>query len=156
MDFCIYVKLKNFVMLKIEVIGNLGANAETKAQNGEIFVTLRVAATNKYTNKETGEIINNTTWVSCIWRGDHSRVTPFLTVGTKVFIRGDAVLKMYVGHDGQKHAGLNVRIQELELCGSKLDETIQGQAAAGQPGAGNQTATDQSATTEEEDAKLAF
>lgn len=116
-------------MLKIEVIGNLGANAETKTQNGETFVTMRVAATNKYANKETGEIIENTTWVSCIWRGDHSRVTPFLLVGTKVFIRGDAALKLYVGHDGQKHAGLNVRVQELELCGSKSDNSNPGQAS---------------------------
>lgn len=106
-------------MLKIEVIGNLGAQAETKSQNGEVFVTMRIAATNKFVNKQTGEIREDTTWVSCIWRGDHSRVVPFLTSGTKVFVRGDAVLKMYVGHDGQKHAGLNVRVQELELCGSK-------------------------------------
>lgn len=111
-------------MLRIEVIGNLGANAETKTQNGETFVTMRVAATNKYANKETGEIIENTTWVSCIWRGDHSRVTPFLTVGTKVFVRGDAALKLYIGHDGQKHAGLNVRVQELELCGSRSDNNV--------------------------------
>lgn len=116
-------------MLKIDVIGNLGANAETKTQNGEIFVTMRVAATNKYANRETGEIIENTTWVSCIWRGDHSRVTPFLLVGTKVFIRGDATLKMYVGHNGQKHAGLNVRVQELDLCGSR-SETHQQNAAS--------------------------
>ena len=108
-------------MLKIEVIGNLGAQAETKSQNGEVFVTMRIAATNKYVNKQTGEIKKDTTWVSCIWRGDHSRVTPFLTSGAKVFVRGDAVLKMYVGHDGQKHAGLNVRVQDLELCGSKIE-----------------------------------
>lgn len=106
-------------MLKIDVIGNLGAQAETKTQNGESFVTFRVAATNKYTNKQTGEIKEDTTWISCIWKGDHSRVIPFMTVGTKVYVRGDAVLKMYVGHDGQKHAGLNVRVNELELCGSR-------------------------------------
>lgn len=106
-------------MLKIEVIGNLGANAEIKTNNGEKFVTFRIASTNKYTNKQTGEITEDTTWISCIWRGEHSRVTPFLIQGTKVFVRGDAVLKMYVGHDGQKHAGLNLRVLELELCGQK-------------------------------------
>lgn len=141
-------------MLRIEVIGNLGAQAETKTQNGEVFVTMRVAATNKYVNKQTGEIREDTTWVSCIWRGDHSRVTPFLAKGTKVFVRGDAVLKMFVGHDGQKHAGLNVRIQELELCGSKQGD--ESQAPAVQPAAATQTAVEQPATTEEEDAKLAF
>lgn len=141
-------------MLRIEVIGNLGAQAETKTQNGEVFVTMRVAATNKYVNKQTGEIREDTTWVSCIWRGDHSRVTPFLAKGTKVFVRGDAVLKMFVGHDGQKHAGLNVRIQELELCGSKTAD--EGQAPTGQTAATTQAAAEQPATTEEEDAKLAF
>ena len=106
-------------MLKIEVIGNLGATAEVKSNNGEKFVTFRVASTNKYTNKQTGEITEETTWISCIWRGEHSRVTPLLTQGTKVFVRGDATLKIYIGHDGMKHAGLNLRVQELELCGSK-------------------------------------
>ena len=106
-------------MLKIEVIGNLGATAEVKSNNGEMFVTFRVASTNKYTNKQTGEITEDTTWVSCIWRGEHTRVTPLLTQGTKVFVRGDAVLKIFIGHDGNKHAGLNLRVQELELCGSK-------------------------------------
>lgn len=106
-------------MLKIEVIGNLGAAAEGKSNNGEKFVTFRVASTNKYVNKQTGEIIEDTTWISCIWRGEHTRVTPFLTQGTKVFVRGDAALKIFIGHDGNKHAGLNLRVQELELCGSK-------------------------------------
>lgn len=106
-------------MLKIEVIGNLGAAAEGKSNNGEKFVTFRVASTNKYVNKQSGEIIEDTTWVSCIWRGEHTRVTPFLTQGTKVFVRGDAALKIFIGHDGNKHAGLNLRVQELELCGSK-------------------------------------
>ena len=138
-------------MLKIEVIGNLGATAEVKSNNGEKFVTFRVASTNKYTNKQTGEITEDTTWISCIWRGDHSRVTPFLTRGAKVFVRGDAVLKMFVGHDGQKHSGLNVRIQELELCGSR--QADEGQAPAGQPAATNQATAEQPSTTEEEDSK---
>lgn len=106
-------------MLKIEVIGNLGATAEVKSNNGEKFVTFRVASTNKFTNKQTGEITEDTTWISCIWRGEHTSVTPFLTKGTKVFVRGDAALKIFIGHDGNKHAGLNLRVQELELCGSK-------------------------------------
>ena len=106
-------------MLKIEVIGNLGAAAEGKSTNGEKYVTFRVASTNKYVNKQTGEITEDTTWISCIWRGEHTRVTPFLTQGAKVFVRGDAALKIFIGHDGNKHAGLNLRVQELELCGSK-------------------------------------
>ena len=120
-------------MLKIEVIGNLGATAEVKSNNGEKFVTFRVASTNKYTNKQTGEITEDTTWVSCIWRGEHPRVTPLLTQGTKVFVHGDAALKIYIGHDGNKHAGLNLRVAELELCGSKPQSELSGSKPQSNP-----------------------
>lgn len=120
-------------MLKIEVIGNLGATAEVKSFNGEKFVTFRVASTNKYTNKQTGEITEETTWISCIWRGDHTRVTPLLTQGTKVFVRGDAALKIFIGHDGNKHAGLNLRVNELELCGSKPQSELSGSKPQSNP-----------------------
>ena len=106
-------------MLKIDVIGHLGAAAEVKSNNGEKFVTFRVASTNRFTNKQTGEITEDPTWISCRWRGEHARVSPFLIQGTKVFVRGDAALKIFVGHDGNKHAGLNLSVQELELCGSR-------------------------------------
>lgn len=120
-------------MLKIEVIGNLGATAEVKSFNGEKFVTFRVASSNKFTNKQTGEITEETTWISCIWRGDHTRVTPLLTQGTKVFVRGDAALKIFIGHDGNKHAGLNLRVSELELCGSKPQSELSGSKPQSNP-----------------------
>lgn len=105
-------------MLKLEVIGNLGANAELKEVNGEKFVSFRVAHSTRLTDKATGEVKESTTWVSCTLNGDGGRLFPYLAKGQKVYLRGIPTLKLFTSSkDGKQHAGLNLRVSELELCG---------------------------------------
>ena len=40
----------------------------------------------------------------------------------KVFIRGYITMKIYTGHDGKSHAGINCYVSEIELCGSAIQE----------------------------------
>ena len=47
-------------MIKIEVIGNLGADAQLQVVNGNKFVSFRVANTDSWTDKVTGEIRKST------------------------------------------------------------------------------------------------
>ena len=110
-------------MFKAELIGNLGADAERRQGNDGMFVSFRVASTRKWTNRQTGEIIENTTWVSCTLNGDGGGVFQYLKAGEKVFIRGELSTRLYIGQDGQKHAGVNVSVEQIELVGqkSKLD-----------------------------------
>lgn len=106
-------------MLKCEIIGNLGADAEARTVNGQSFVSFRVAHSVTSTDTQTGAVTEATTWVSCTMNGDGGRVLPYLRKGTKVFLRGSVVLRLYVGNDGQKHAGLNLYVAELELLNSR-------------------------------------
>lgn len=105
-------------MLKVEVIGNLGADAEKKIADGAEFVTFRVCHSIKKTNKANGEIIEESTWVSCTLTGNGGNLLPYLLKGQKVFVRGNASLKLYTSSkDGLMHAGINLRVGEIELCG---------------------------------------
>lgn len=106
-------------MLKLEIIGNLGADAEVRDMNGEKFCSFRVAHTTKYTDKQSGQVTEQTQWVSVTLNRDVTNLLPFLKRGTKVWCYGDASTRMYTGHDGQRHAGLNLRAQSVELCGSR-------------------------------------
>lgn len=55
-------------MIKLEIVGNLGADAEIKDYNGNKFVSFRVAHSEKWVDRQTGTITTQTTWVSClIW-----------------------------------------------------------------------------------------
>ena len=109
-------------MFKVDVIGNLGADAETRVSNGSTYVAFRVAHTVKSVDMQTGEVIRDAVWVSCSKAGECTNLMPFLRKGTKVFVRGNAQLKVYTGHDGKQHAGINLFVHELELCGSQVGD----------------------------------
>lgn len=109
-------------MFKIEVIGNLGADAETRVSNGSTYVAFRVAHTVKSVDMQTGEVVRDAVWVSCSKAGECANLMPYLHKGTKVYVRGNAQLKVYTGHDGKPHAGINLYVHELELCGSQVGD----------------------------------
>lgn len=121
-------------MLKVELIGNLGADCEIKESNGSKFVTMRVAHTNKY-KKEDGSEVEQTTWVDVTMNNPESKVIPFLKAGVKVFVRGNASLRVYSSQkDRCMKAGLTINAVEVELCGG-MSELVPKQLVVPETGA---------------------
>lgn len=109
-------------MLKVELIGNLGADAQVKESNGSKFVTMRIAHTDKWTDAD-GKARESTTWVDVTFNNVASKVLPFLKAGVKIFVRGNASLRVYSSaKDRCMKAGLTVSAHEIELCGGSTDE----------------------------------
>lgn len=109
-------------MLKVELIGNLGADAEVKESNGSKFVTMRVAHSRKWT-MENGEEKESTIWVDVTLNDAGSKVLPYLRQGLRVFVRGHADLRVYSSpKDRCMKAGLTVRAQEIEIVGGSCDD----------------------------------
>lgn len=118
-------------MIKVEVIGNLGADAQLQVVNGNKFVSFRVANTDAWTDKQTGEIKKSTQWISCSLNGDGGALAPYLKKGTKVFIRGNAQFVIFSSAKSrQMEVGVNLYVREIELCGStkESEQTTQQQA----------------------------
>lgn len=108
-------------MLKVELIGNLGADVEIKSANGAQFATFRVADTSKYKTNE-GEEKTVTNWIDCTMNNVEAKVLPYLKAGVKVFVRGNASLRVYSSKkDRCMKAGLQVSVTEVELCGGNSD-----------------------------------
>ena len=108
-------------MLKVEIIGNLGADAEIKEANGSKFVTMRVAHSSKYTD-EAGTTHEKTIWVDVTMNDAQSKVIPYLKAGVKIFVRGNADLRVYSSpKDRCMKAGLSVAAWEIELVGGSSD-----------------------------------
>lgn len=122
-------------MIKVEVIGNLGADAQLQVVNGNKFVSFRVANTDAWTDKQTGEIKKSTQWISCSLNGDGGALAPYLKKGSKVFIRGNAQFVIYSSAKSrQMEVGVNLYVREIELCGStKESEQTPQQQAVQQP-----------------------
>ena len=109
-------------MIKVEVIGNLGADAQLQEKNGNRFVSFRVANTDKWTDKATGQIIESTQWISCTLNGDGGALTPYLKKGSKVFIRGNAQFIIFSSaKTHQMEVGVNLFVREIELCGGQKE-----------------------------------
>lgn len=108
-------------MIKVEVIGNLGADCEVKQSNGNKFGACRVAHTDKYTDAQ-GNVHESTMWVDVVIPDADNKVIPYLKAGVKVFVRGNASLRVYSSQkDRCMKAGLTINAREIELCGGSSD-----------------------------------
>ena len=106
-------------MFKVEVIGNLGADAEIKEANGARFVSFRIADTQKFKD-QAGNEQTETNWIDCTMSNVESKVIQYLKAGVKVFVRGNASLRVYSSQkDRCMKAGLKVFVLFLCLVFSK-------------------------------------
>lgn len=105
-------------MLQIEVIGNLGSDAEIKEFSGKKYVSFNVAHSER--KKDANGVVNETTtWVSVLWYGEGGSLAPYLKRGCKIFVRGRLVPKAYLDRSNNPQVGLNMYANEVTLCGSK-------------------------------------
>lgn len=109
-------------MLKFEVIGNLGADAEIKNIDGTKFVSMRVAHTERWKD-ERGEVKELTQWVDVTLNNVEHGIIPYLRAGVKIFARGTGSARIYSSKkDRMMKAGLKISAQEIELVGGSSDD----------------------------------
>ena len=112
-------------MLKVEIIGNIGNDAEIKEFGGKKYVSFSVAHT-EYQKDEQGNRTDLTTWCSVLWFGEGGGgLLPYLKRGAKVFVRGNLKVKMYTDRNGKQQAAINVSASEVQLCGVKGETSTQ-------------------------------
>lgn len=112
-------------MLQLEVIGNLGSDAEIKEFGGKKYVSMNVAHSEK---RKDGS--DNTVWVSVLWYGEGGGLFQYLKKGTKVFLRGRLVPKAYLDKNNQVQCAVNMYANEVNLCGGKSENANAPQATA--------------------------
>lgn len=105
-------------MLQLEIIGNLGNDAEIKEFNGKKYVSMNVAHSEKKRDSN-GSVLETTIWVSVLWYGDGGNLTQYLKRGCKVFVRGRLSLKTYQDKHRNNQIAVNVNANEVTLCGLK-------------------------------------
>lgn len=108
-------------MLKLEVIGNLGSDAELRRDGGREFITMSIAHTERRRNPD-GTDYEVTKWVSATMNGNGGNLLPYLKKGTKVSAWGDCDVRVYHSEKERRIVGgLNLFIRDLELVGQQPD-----------------------------------
>ena len=108
-------------MQKIQVIGRIGKDAEVKDFGNSQVINFSVAVSEKYTNKQTGEVTTNTTWFECAKWGNNTSIAQYIKKGGQIFIEGKINNRAWVDQSGTPQVTNGINVFEIELLGSKDD-----------------------------------
>ncbi len=108
-------------MIKLQVIGNLGKDCVTNTVNGKNVINFNVAHTEKFRDAQ-GNQKDKTIWVECAYWTDRTGIAPYLKKGTQVYAEGTPEVRTYPKNDGTTGISLTLRVQSVQLLGSRGTE----------------------------------
>ncbi|KPF53225.1 single-strand DNA-binding protein [Novosphingobium sp. 1529] len=123
---------------KVILIGNLGADPEIKSfQNGGKIANLRIATSENWKDRNTGERKERTEWHSVVINGDGliGVVERFLRKGSKVYIEGQLRTRKWQDQSGNDRYSTEVVVAGIGGALTMLDGP---QGGAGGGGGGGQ------------------
>ena len=109
-------------MIKLQIIGNLGADCIQKEINGKTVINFNVAHSEKFKDAQ-GNPKEKTTWVNCAYWTDRTAVAQYLTKGKTVYAEGTPEVEAYTSKDNQPAATLRMRVQSIQLLGGNTEGT---------------------------------
>jgi single-strand DNA-binding protein len=110
---------------KVILIGNLGADPEIRyTPAGEAVATLRLATSESWKDKQTGETQERTEWHRVVLFGRLAEIAgEYLKKGRQVYIEGSLRTRKWQGQDGQERYTTEIVAREMYLLGSRSEET---------------------------------
>lgn len=116
---------------KVMLIGNLGADPETRfTQDGTCVCNLRIATTEKFKNRN-GERQERTEWHRVVMWGKLGEIAnQYLSKGSRVYIEGKIETRKWQNRDGNDQYTTEIRANEMKMLG--------GGTGAGGGASGNQ------------------
>lgn len=109
-------------MIKLQVIGNLGKDAIVNNVNGKNVINFNVAHTERFKDAQ-GNQKDKTIWVECAYWTDRTAIAPYLKKGTQVYVEGTPDIRTYATQDGRQGASLSLRIANVQLLGTRGNES---------------------------------
>lgn len=96
-------------------IGNLGADVETRyLPSGDALASFTIACTEKWKDKASGEMKEQTEWVRCSVFGRLAEVcSEYLKKGSKVYIEGKFKTRKYQAQDGTDRYTTEIKVDEM-------------------------------------------
>lgn len=104
-------------MIKAQIIGHLGKDAQVNNVNGNTVINFSVAHTEKY-NNAAGTKVEKTTWVDCSYWTEKTAIAPYLKKGTSVYLEGTPDTRAYLNAENKAGSTLTLRVALVQLLGS--------------------------------------
>lgn len=107
---------------KVMLIGNLGADPEVKSfQNGGRIANLRIATSETWKDRQTGERKERTDWHNVVLQSDGlvGVAERFLRKGSKVYIEGQLRTRKWQDKDGSDRFSTEIRGDVMQMLGGR-------------------------------------
>ena len=116
---------------KVILVGNLGADPESRfAPSGDAICNIRLATTETWKDKQTGERKEAAEWHRVSFYGKLAEIAgQYLRKGSQVYIEGSLRTRKWQDKDGQDRYSTEIRADEMKMLGGKPE----GQHAPQQP-----------------------
>jgi len=117
---------------KVFLIGNLGADPETRfTQDGTCVCNLRLATTEKFKNR-AGEQQEKTEWHRVVLWGRLGEIAnQYLKKGARVYIEGKIETRKWQDRDGNDKYTTEVRANEMKMLGGGSGRSGGGESSGG-------------------------
>lgn len=106
---------------KVILIGNLGADPESRfAPSGDAICNIRLATTETWRDKNTGERRDATEWHRVSFYGKLAEIAgQYLRKGSQVYIEGSLRTRKWQDQNGQERYTTEIRADEMKMLGRK-------------------------------------
>jgi single-strand DNA-binding protein len=106
---------------KVIIVGNLGADPETKyLPSGDAVTNIRVATTDKWKDKTSGEMKEATEWHRIAFFGRLATIAgEYLKKGSQVYVEGSLRTRKWQDKDGQDRYSTEIRADVMQMLGRR-------------------------------------
>ena len=106
---------------KVILVGNLGADPETRYMpNGDALATVRLATTESWKDKATGEKKELTEWHRVVFRARLAEIVgQYLKKGSAVYIEGRIRTRKWQDKEGQERYTTEIEAREMQMLGGR-------------------------------------
>lgn len=110
---------------KVILIGNVGADPEVKYLDGGTAVArIRLATTESYKDRNTGERIDQTEWHNLVlWRGLAEIAEKYIKKGHRLYIEGRIRNRSWEDKDGTKRYSYEIQVDNLNMLTPKSESS---------------------------------
>ncbi|WP_420629200.1 single-stranded DNA-binding protein [Candidatus Leptofilum sp.] len=115
---------------KIIVVGNLGSDPEMRYMpDGTAVTSFSVATNRRWTDRSTGQPVDETTWFRVsVWGRQAETTNEYLSKGRKVLVEGQITPdrntggpRLWTGQDGTVRASFEIRADSVRFLGGRDD-----------------------------------
>lgn len=108
---------------KVIIVGNLGRDPEVRTfPSGDRVANVTVATTDKWKDKQSGEMKEATEWHRVVFTGRLAEIVEqYLRKGSQVYVEGSLRTRKWTDKDGIEKYSTEIRADQMQMLGSRQE-----------------------------------